>query len=40
VGYEYYGVSRAEWRKFRDGPSPGRYINAVLNNKRYTPAVW
>lgn len=40
VGYEYYGVTRTEWRQFRDGPSPGRYINRVLNGKKYTPAAW
>lgn len=40
VGYEYYGVTRADWREIRDGPSPGKYINRVLNKKRYTPAVW
>lgn len=40
VGYEYYGVDRAEWREVRDGPSPGKFINRVLNGKTYTPASW
>lgn len=40
VGYEYYGVSRSEWREVRDGPSPGKYINRVLKHKHYTPAAW
>ncbi|WP_223186109.1 KTSC domain-containing protein [Streptomyces sp. CBMA29] len=40
IGYEYYGVTRSEWRTVRDGPSPGKYINAVLNSKNYTPASW
>lgn len=40
AGYEYEGVSRREWREFRDGPSPGRMINAKLNAKPYRPASW
>lgn len=40
VGYEYYGVTSDEWRRFRDGPSPGRMINNVLNGHPYTPAAW
>lgn len=40
VGYEYYRVTRAEWREFRDNWSPGRYVNRVLNGKPYTPATW
>ncbi|NIY68061.1 KTSC domain-containing protein [Streptomyces malaysiensis] len=40
IGYEYYNVSPQEWAKFRDGWSPGRYINATLNGKPYTPATW
>lgn len=40
VGYEYRGVTRAEWRQFRDGPSPGKYINDVLNRKDYSRAAW
>lgn len=40
VGYEYYGVTPGEWRQFRDGPSPGRMINNVLNAHPYTPAAW
>ncbi|MGW1180161.1 KTSC domain-containing protein [Streptomyces drozdowiczii] len=40
VGYEYYNVTPQEWAKFRDNWSPGRYVNAVLNGKPYTPATW
>lgn len=40
VGYEYYGVTRTDWKKFRETQSPGRLINASLNNKPYTPAAW
>jgi len=40
VGYEYYNVSRREWNRFRDAPSPGRLINTHFNNKPYSPAAW
>lgn len=40
VGYEYYNVSPREWSTFANNWSPGRYINAALNGKPYTPATW
>lgn len=40
VGYEYYNVSPREWSTFAKNWSPGRYINAALNGKPYTPATW
>lgn len=40
VGYEYYGVTPAEWSSFKSTPSPGRMINATLNSHPYTPAAW
>lgn len=33
--YEYYGVTTAEWWRFRRSGSPGRFINRVLNDKDY-----
>ncbi len=40
IGYEYYGVTPAEWQKYKTTPSPGRMINRVLNSHPYTPAAW
>lgn len=40
VGYEYYNVSRREWDRFRNAPSPGRMINQVFNHKPYSPGAW
>ncbi|WP_274032559.1 KTSC domain-containing protein [Streptomyces sp. MMBL 11-1] len=40
VGYEYYGVTRREWNRFRAAGSPGRMINQVFNGKPYTRAAW
>lgn len=39
-GYEYHNVTRAEWREFKSTPSPGRYINRILNHHLYNPADW
>lgn len=36
--YNYYGVPPNIWRNFRRAPSPGRYINRVLNYYMYGPA--
>jgi hypothetical protein len=33
--YNYYNVTPQEWRAFRRAPSPGRYINRVLNYHPY-----
>lgn len=38
VAYNYYDVPPNIWRNFRRAPSPGRYINRVLNSYRYGPA--
>ncbi|MFE6745968.1 KTSC domain-containing protein [Kitasatospora purpeofusca] len=40
TGYEYYGVTPAEWERFKKTPSPGRMINDVFNGHPYTPAAW
>lgn len=40
VGYEYYNVTRREWDRFRNSPSPGRMINTTFNHKPYSPAAW
>lgn len=40
VGYEYYGVTRREWDRFRNADSPGRMINRVFNGKPYSRASW
>lgn len=36
--YEYYNVPPNIWRNFRRAPSPGRYINRVLNGFPYADA--
>lgn len=33
--WEYYNVPQNVWRNFRRSPSPGRFINRVLNNYAY-----
>lgn len=38
IAYNYYGVPPNVWRNFRRAPSPGRFINRVLNNYQYGPA--
>lgn len=40
AGYEYHDVTPAQWREFRSSPSPGRYINRVLNYHSYYRADW
>lgn len=40
AGYEYHDVTQSQWREFRSNPSPGRYINRVLNYHTYYPADW
>jgi hypothetical protein len=40
AGYEYHDVTQSQWREFRSAPSPGRYINRVLNYHTYYPADW
>lgn len=40
AGYEYDGVTPAQWREFRSSPSPGRYINRVLNYHPYRRSDW
>ena len=36
--YNYYNVPPQIWDSFQDAPSPGRYINAVLNYFSYGQA--
>jgi hypothetical protein len=36
--WNYYGVPWDVWMGFFRAPSPGRYINSVLNNYEYGPA--
>jgi hypothetical protein len=38
AAYNYYGVPPNIWRNFRRAPSPGKYINRVLNSYTYGPA--
>lgn len=38
VSYNYYDVPPNVWRNFRKAPSPGKFINRVLNNYNYGPA--
>lgn len=38
--WTYEGVSPGEWANFRRAPSPGRYVNDVLNGKNYHPGAW
>ncbi len=38
AAYNYYGVPPNIWRNFRRAPSPGKYINRVLNYYTYGPA--
>lgn len=35
--YGYYGVPSQVWRDFRRAPSPGKFINQVLNGYEYGP---
>lgn len=37
VTYEYLGVSPRVWSTFQRAPSPGQYINQVLNQYPYRP---
>lgn len=37
VTYEYLGVSPRIWSTFQRAPSPGQYINQVLNQYPYRP---
>lgn len=37
--YEYLGVSPRIWSTFQRAPSPGQYINQVLNQYPYRPAL-
>lgn len=38
VSYNYYDVPPKVWESFQKAPSPGKYINRVLNNYHYGPA--
>lgn len=38
VSYNYYDVPPNIWKNFQRAPSPGKYINRVLNSYRYGPA--
>jgi hypothetical protein len=38
VPYAYYDVTPQEYDAFERATSPGKYINAVLNNHNYGPA--
>lgn len=35
--YAYYDVPMQTWNAFKETDSPGRFINAVLNNYQYGP---
>lgn len=37
VTYEYLGPSRQQWESFRRAPSPGRYIDDILDQYPYRP---
>lgn len=39
VTYEYLGVSPRIWSTFQRAPSPGRYINQVLDQYPYRPMI-
>jgi type II secretory pathway pseudopilin PulG len=38
--WTYEGVSESEWRSFTRSPSPGRYVNQVLNAKNKHRGSW